>query len=227
MKMSTDELKVSLGKRAASFVEDGMFLGLGSGKTAACFVKCLAERCNKEGLKIQAVASSKDIEKLAVSLGLSLSKKDPSSLDLHIDGADKIDQQKRVVKGLGGALMREKVLAHAAKEVIYMIEESKYVQSLENFILPLEVLPFAWKMTQRILQDKGYAPKLRKNLDDSHFLSDNQNVIFDLAFARTCVDPHYEHSKIIAIPGVLESGFFLDLPSKVILASSSGDLRVF
>lgn len=224
--MSTDELKKCLGQRAAMLVEDGMFLGLGTGTTAACFVQSLAKRCHEEGLNVHLIASSEATAKLAISLGLKMSSQEPTSLDLVVDGADKIDQQKRVVKGLGGALMREKVLAHAAKDIVFMIDEQKYVASLENFILPLEILPFSWQMTQKSLQDQGYAPKVRKNLDGSFFLTDNQNFIFDLAFARTCVDPKYEQAKLLNIPGVLETGFFVDLPAQVMIASSNGDISI-
>jgi ribose 5-phosphate isomerase A len=193
--------------RAVDEVRDGMLLGLGTGSTAEHAIRILGERV-AEGLKIEGVATSARSAVLARSLGIGVvDGESVGRLDLVIDGADEIDGQMHAIKGGGGALLREKVVASAADRVIVIVDSSKVVERLGNFPLPLEVLPFAAAWTKRAVERLGGVPVLR-SASDQPYRTDQGNYIFDVAFRS--LEPYEElATELERIPGVIEHGLFL------------------
>lgn len=211
-----NKTKAIAAKAALSFIKDGMKVGLGTGSTAEFFIRELALLCNK-GLKIQALATSKASHHLAETLHIPLM--DPQntiSLDVVVDGADEVDAQKNMIKGGGGALLFEKIVAAMAKEMIVIVDESKVVTQLGAFPLPLEISPYAYQATFHHLEKAGYAPKIRKT-SFGHFLTDSGHMTFDLQLTSPITDPYALDRSLKSIPGVLETGLFLRLATKVIV----------
>ncbi len=218
--------KIAAGKAAAELVQPGMLLGLGTGSTAQCFIDSLIERC-KSGLQVFAVASSERSRKQAEGGGIPLLDIETvTALDLTIDGADEIDPSKRMIKGGGGALLREKIIASMSKEMIVVIDSNKIVSSLGRFPLPVEILPFASLATLTKLANLGYQGDLRKKSDGQLFKSDNGNYIVDIRLPFPCKEPEKEHERIRAIPGVLETGFFLHLAGRVVVGFPDGKVEI-
>ncbi len=154
--MDIDSIKSLISKKAAEAVDQGMVVGLGTGTTVSFFLQHLAKRC-AEGLSIKAVSSSTMTSKQAKALNIPLVEIDDlSRIDLTVDGADQVDQHKNLVKGRGGALVREKILASFSQKIIILIDESKRVRSLGDVQVPLEVLPFGANITQKLLEKSGY-----------------------------------------------------------------------
>lgn len=200
--------KILVGRRSVQEVRDGMLVGLGSGSTAAEFVRCLGERI-REGLKIEGVATSTATEKLARSEGIPLrSFEEISRIDLTVDGVDEIDGQLRAVKGGGGALLREKIVAAASDRMIAIADSSKLVAVLGKFPLPVEVLPFASSFVQAELSRFGFPMRKRTHSDGRAYVTDQGAYIFDISFG-TIPDPQSVAERIAALPGVLEQGLFL------------------
>jgi len=169
-----------------------------------------------------AVATSLQTEKLAKEEGIPLTTlEEHPVIDLTIDGADEVDPKLNLIKGLGGALLREKIVAKASKQEIIVVDDSKLVKTLGTKApLPVEVLPFAWKPLEKELEKLGCKPRLRVK-DGERFLTDQGNYIFDCYFS-SIKDPYALEQKLNNIPGVIEHGLFLDLADMVIVASSSG-----
>ncbi|BCC12286.1 ribose-5-phosphate isomerase A [Bacillus cereus] len=186
------DLKQIAGEYAATFVKDGMKIGLGTGSTAYWTIQKLGQRV-KEGLSIQAVPTSKETEALAQQLNIPLiSLNDVQSLDLTIDGADEIDANLQLIKGGGGALLREKIVASSSKELIIIIDESKVVTRLGTFPLPIEIIPFAWKQTESKIQSLGCQTTLRLKNNET-FITDNNNMIIDCIFPNHIPTPSDLH----------------------------------
>jgi ribose 5-phosphate isomerase A len=182
--MTQDEAKALVGKRAAGYVEDGMSIGLGTGTTAVMFIRALGERV-KAGLKIRCVASSDASAALAKSLGMNvLSLEELPELDAYIDGADEVGPGLALIKGGGGALLREKIVASSAKRFIVAVDSSKVVETLGKFPLPIEVIKMALPLVTRKLRDLGLNPVQRHHPDGSVYLTDEQNFILDCACGR-------------------------------------------
>lgn len=222
----TDAAKKAVAERAAEFIENGMLVGLGSGSTARFFIEGLAKRC-KEGLKIQAAASSESSCSLAKKLGIPLLELEKiTTLDITVDGADEIDGQKRMIKGGGGAFVREKILAAMSREMVVIVDESKLVSQLGACKLPVEVLPFAYNATAHHIVKSGYQGEFRKNPDRSFTRSDSQNFIFDITFAELCSDPEREHETLVRIPGVVDTGFFFNLAGRVLIGFFDGQIVI-
>jgi ribose 5-phosphate isomerase A len=222
--MSIDVIKNNIGASAAALVEPGMVVGLGTGSTAAYFVKHLIERC-RQGLKIHAIASSQAISVQAAKGGIPLL--DPhavSSLDLTIDGADEIDALKQMIKGAGGALVREKILASMSREMIVIVDESKLVAQLGKAKLPVEVIPFGHLATLHHIQKLGLKATLRKAADNSPFITDNGNYIYDIYFEAPRSHPEQDHETLIRLPGVVDTGFFFHLAGRVIIGFFDGQI---
>lgn len=217
------ELKRLAGERAAGLVEPGMRVGLGSGSTAEEFIRALGSRV-ADGLQITAVASSLTTADLARSLGIELVEHD-GPLDLAVDGADAVERGSlAAIKGLGGALVREKLVAIAAARYVLIIDGSKLFEQLadshDHVPLPVEVLPFGATLTRERLQAFG-EPRLRLAASDNPYMSDNGNLIFDLHG----VD--YQHpmeldQRIKGLSGVVDHGLFYGLASQVIIAAVTG-----
>ena len=200
-------------EQAALLVEDGMTVGLGTGSTAAYFIDALRKR-HAEGLKIQVVASSKLSEELARNLPL-LDISTLKSIDLYVDGADEIDPKKQMIKGAGGALLREKILAHMCREMTVIVDETKLVSKLGTRPLPVEIIPFGLQATLHHLHLLGYRGKLRDKL------TDNNNYIFDVQLSPSDT-LRADHDRICSIPGVIETGFFENQAGRVIIGFKDG-----
>lgn len=219
--------KEAAAKAALDFIKPGMLVGLGSGTTASLFIQELGRLC-QNGLSIKAVASSLHSSQLAQTVGVPLADiQTLSQLDITVDGADEADRKKNLIKGGGGALLREKIVAKMSKEMIVIVDSSKIVDSLGHFPLPVEILPFAYQATLHHLQTLGYHGKLRTQPTGNLYLTDSHNYILDIQLAYPCQDPPIENQRIRSIPGVIETGFFLGIASKVIVGHSDGTTTTF
>jgi ribose 5-phosphate isomerase A len=215
-------LKQAAAARAVAEVQDGMVVGLGTGSTAELAVAALAKRLS-QGLRILAVPTSDRTRALAQKLGVPLAPADEwPSIDLDIDGADQVERGSLdLVKGLGGALVREKIVASAAKRVIVVVDESKIVDHLGGRTpLPVEIVAFGWQGTLERLATLGLQPQLRR-AGDRPFISDGGNHIADCHIAEIA-DARGLEAKISSIVGVVETGLFLGLASMVVVGQSTG-----
>lgn len=202
-------LKEVVGKEAVKYVEDGMIVGLGTGSTVFYFVHALADRV-KEGLNIQMVSTSIQTVELAKSLGLNIKElEEIDHIDLAVDGVDEIDKNFNAIKGGGAALFREKIVADIANEVIWIYDESKDVEKLGKFNLPVEILPFGYSHTVRKLTEAGLNPVIRKK-DGEILITDNHNYIVDLHLGYG-FDIEEVKEKLANIVGVVEHGLFLNM----------------
>ena len=220
MRNDLESLKKLAAERAADYIRDGMTVGLGTGSTARYLVDKVGAMV-KEGLKIRAVATSKATEARARELGIPvLDINDVESIDIAIDGVDEIDPEFNATKGGGGALFREKIVAGLAKEVIWIMDESKYVDHLGRFPLPVEILPYGWKVTYRKLEALGYRPEMRLN-GNALYVTDNGNYIADL---RLTVPVNADEVKrnLDNTVGVLETGQFLKMCTRIVIGTSCG-----
>jgi ribose 5-phosphate isomerase A len=227
MPNNTDAYKEMVGNAAADLVENGMVIGLGTGSTAGFLVQALARRL-KNGLTIRgAVPTSKDTGRLASSLGIPLVSLDHYPvLDLAIDGADEIDPQLNLIKGGGGALLREKIVASAARRFVVIGDSSKLVSQLgKHFALPVEVIPFALSPVRHRLEALGVRvePRLHEN---QLYVTDNQNYILDCHFSEGIQHPGTLQAQIHAIVGVVEHGLFLGMASQALIAGPEGLKRL-
>lgn len=223
--MDQNEIKTNLGRAAAEIVENGMIVGLGSGSTAECFIKSLIKRSQK-GLNIRAVSSSKNSLELAANGGISVSDiNDVPHIDLTIDGADEIDPQKRMIKGGGGAHVREKILASSSSEMIVIVDETKLVDHLGKRNLPVEILFYGSPATKKKLESLGYTGKWRVQKDGSLFITDNGNILLDIIFESPIKNPEEIHEKIIRVPGVIDTGFFFNLAGRVLVGYENGQIE--
>lgn len=218
-----ENLKKQVGYRAAEFVEDGMIVGLGTGSTAHYMILALAERARK-GLNITCLATSKASEKTALENGLPIIPFDQvDRIDLAIDGADEIDKDLNLIKGGGGALLREKIIEQFAEKLIIIADQSKNVDLLGDFKVPVEVVQFAWELTKREIEKIGGRVVLREK-EGQVFITDNGNYIFDCDFGKIS-DPGGLSKKLNMIAGVVENGLFVDMADLVIIAYEDGQIR--
>ncbi|MGD0889785.1 MAG: ribose-5-phosphate isomerase RpiA [Acidobacteriaceae bacterium] len=221
--MTQDEAKRLVAKRAVEFVKDGMVVGLGTGTTATLFIRELAAR----GLKIRCVASSDASHALAESLGMSVATlAELPELDIYIDGADEIARVPgmgfALIKGGGGALLREKIVASAAKSFIVVADSTKLVDHLGRFPLPVEVVKMALPLVQPRLAALGLNPKLRQAKSGAGpYITDEGNYILDCACGRID-DPQRTAAEIRAIVGVVEHGLFLGMATLALVAGENG-----
>ncbi len=220
--LTQEAIKDILGKKAAALVEPGMVVGLGTGTTAHQFILHLAERC-KTGLSITAVASSERSAQLAKSKGIpQASIEKVEAIDLTVDGADEVDASKRMIKGGGGALLREKIVAYASRKVVILADASKVVARLGKHPLPVEVVPFGHEMTKRHIESLGHKAAWRTSEHGTPWMSDNGNYILDILFAAPLTDPETEERRIATIPGIVETGFFFDIADEVLIGYPDG-----
>ena len=225
--MSTDDWKRQAAEQALNYVEDGMKLGLGTGSTAAKFIELLGAKV-RSGLKVVCVPTSEATRAQAAALNIPLTTLDQTPvLDLTVDGADEIDEELRLIKGGGGALLREKIVAVASDRVVIIADNSKRVEVLGRFPLPLEVVPFGLAATQRLIAqlaaDSGCEGdiKLRLGTDGKPFVTDNGNHILDCAFGAID-DPEALDDALKLVPGLVESGLFLGVADVGIIAGPKG-----
>lgn len=220
--MNSAEMQKKLaGEKAAELVEDGMTVGLGTGSTVHFTTLALAGRI-REGLDMVGIPTSKSTEKLAVTNGIKLSTLDEHPIiDITIDGADEISPKLDLIKGLGGALLREKVVAAASKRLVIVADESKFVKMLgSKSPVPVEVLPFAVSTVMRALEDICNEANLRTR-DGMIYVTDNGNHIVDCRFGPIHRPTELE-SRINSIPGVIENGLFLGMAERAILGTADG-----
>ncbi|MGQ0812871.1 MAG: ribose-5-phosphate isomerase RpiA [Gemmatimonadota bacterium] len=222
---NVDKQKRAAAEKAVELIEDGMILGLGTGSTARHILKVIAERRGRGELrKIRGVPTSRATHDLATQLRIPLTTLDQDPhLDLALDGADEVDPDLNLIKGLGGALLWEKMVAHAAERLIIVVDEKKLVTQLcERAPVPVEVVTFAWTTHLRFLEDLGGKPKLRETRADEPFLTDSGHYIIDCAFADGLADAWQLEMELQQRPGVVESGLFLDLAEAVVVAAEDG-----
>lgn len=229
MNRGTDKIilaKKIAGYAAADLIEDGMVIGLGTGSTTAFFLEALSKRC-AEGLKIKTVATSNQTTDQARHLNLPLI--DPQSIkfvDITVDGADEIDKKKNMIKGGGGALLREKLLAKSSGEMIVIIDETKYVDALGDHPVPLEISVFMYQNTIDRLNKKGYEGILRLDRNQKPFISDNGNYIFDIQYSSLINNPSEEHHHLKLITGVIETGLFFNIAGRVVIGFTDGNFKI-
>ncbi|QTN00283.1 ribose-5-phosphate isomerase RpiA [Sediminibacillus dalangtanensis] len=221
MLYDVEEKKRRAGEKAVEYIEDGMTIGLGSGSTVYWMIKKLGERI-KQGLEVKGVPSSLRTEAWAREFGIPLVYfSEVNRLDLAIDGADEVDPDFQLIKGGGGSLLREKLVADAAKKLIIIVDESKQVQKLGRFPLPVEIVRFGWESTARKLSSFGCNPMLRKTEDGEVFVTNNDNYIVDCVF-DAITDPEGLHRELKLLLGVVETGLFLKRTDKVIVGRKRG-----
>ena len=213
-------LKEVVGKKAVEYVKDGMIVGLGTGSTVFYFVHALADRV-KEGLNVEMVSTSIQTVELAQSLGLTIKElEEIDHIDLAVDGVYEIDKEFNAIKGGGAALFREKIVADIAREVIWIYDESKDVEKLGNFNLPVEILPFGYSHTIRKMEEAGLNPVLRLK-DGNTLITDNNNFIVDLHLGYG-FDIKSVKEKLESIVGVVEHGLFLNMCKLCIKGTEHG-----
>lgn len=214
-------MKKLAGEKAAGYLKDGMIIGLGTGSTVKYTIKKIGEMVDN-GLQITAIPTSNNTKKLAIKYGIPLTNLDENpDIDLTIDGADEVDSKLNLIKGGGGALTREKIIAYHSKRLIIVIDESKVVKALGiDFPLPVEVIKFSWQSTKKSLEKFDCEVNLRTIMDDP-FITDNSNYILDCEFERID-NPEEMEKEINNIPGVVENGLFIGLTSEVIVGSKQG-----
>jgi ribose 5-phosphate isomerase A len=221
-----EEIKKAIGEHAADLVHQGMHVGLGTGSTAFYFIQSLIEKC-KKGLKVKALASSQRSYDQAIKGGIPmLDINQTTSLDIYVDGADEIDPLKRMIKGKGGALVKEKILASMSREMIVIVDQSKLVDHLGKDVLPVEIIPYAYGSTLHHLEKLGYKGTLRKKDDGNLYITENHNYIYDIAFSSPTLHPEKDHEMIRNIPGVVDTGFFFHLAGRVIVGFFDGQIVI-
>lgn len=221
MSMEAEKCKKVAGEKAAEFIEDGMVIGLGTGSTAYYTIKRVGEMI-KEGVEVIAIPTSKWTENLAKECEIPISTLDEYPIvDLTIDGADEIDPQLNLIKGMGGALLREKVVASVSKTVIIIADESKLVDVLgTRSLLPVEVIPFAKESCLKALKNLCLDVNIRME-NGTPYITDNQNIIIDCKFV-SIQDPRSMEMELNHIPGVVENGLFVGLATQAIIGLREG-----
>jgi len=223
-----DKAKFVAAKRAVDFVEDGMKVGLGTGSTAAWMVRCLGERVRDEGLRIKGIPTSTRTAVLAQEVGIDVISLDQARwLDVTIDGADEFDGAFNLIKGGGGALLQEKIVATASDRMVVITDASKEVETLGAFPLPVEVIPFGWQTSKALLEEllismdvMGRETTLRMN-GAAAYVTDEGNYILDLHLNRIG-NARQLSLALNQIPGVVENGLFIDICDTVVIGYGNG-----
>jgi len=214
--MAHDQEKEAAARASLRFVRDGDIVGLGSGSTAAYAVRLLGERV-RAGLKIRGIPTSSQTRELATSLGIPLTTFDEvQEINVTIDGADEVDPQLCLTKGGGGALLREKIVASASRQLVIIADSSKQVPMLGKFPLPIEVIAFAQPVVKKKIEALGASVKLRQS-NGSPFVTDEGHHILDCSFGQI-PDPPALARRLSDMPGVVEHGLFINMASVVLIA---------
>lgn len=215
-------MKKLAGEKAVEYIEDGMIVGLGTGSTVEYTLRKLGKLV-REGLKIKGIPTSVHTKRIAneEKIPLTTIEENPE-IDVTIDGADEVDSNLNLIKGGGGALTREKIIAFNSKKVIIVVDDSKVVKCLGiDFSLPVEVIKFGWQATKKTLEDFGCTVELRNIMKDEPFITDNGNYILDCEFIKID-NPEELHINLNNIPGVVENGLFIGLVDEVIVGGKQG-----
>ncbi len=226
-----DKAKFVAAKRSVDFVEDGMRVGLGTGSTAAWMVRCLGEMVRADGLKIRGIPTSTRTAELAKEVGIEVVTLDEARwIDVTIDGADEFDGNLNLIKGGGGALLQEKIVATASDQMIVIADAGKEVETLGAFPLPVEVIPFGWQTSKSLIEEflismdvLGQDASLRMN-GSRPFVTDEGNYILDLHLGRIG-DAHQLAMVLNQIPGVVENGLFIDICDVVVIGFGDGKVE--
>ncbi len=216
----TDELKRAAAQKALELVQDGMLLGLGTGSTARFFTEGVG-RLVAEGMKVRCVPTSRETAELAAEHGIPIVTELVGQIDLAVDGADEVDPALNLIKGRGGALFREKLVAAASKRFVVVVDESKLVQELGAGVLPVEVLPFLWRSTAERLTALGVSLVVRGG-EDNPYVTDNGNLILDLTVEGGIGNPEDFGAQLKQTIGVVEQGLFVGMTDTVIVAGPEG-----
>jgi len=214
-------------ERAVSYIQDGMTVGLGTRSTAAFAIHALGRRSQAESLTLRCIATSRESEELGRSYGLSFAAfADVPYLDVTIDGADEVDPEFRLIKGGGGALVREKIVAAATRTEIIIVDEGKMKAALGAHPLPVAILPYAWQWTQaRVEKQFGVPAPRRQASAQEPFLSDDGLFILDLAFGAPLPEPDSLEQQLKVIVGVVEVGLFVGLCQRLIIGYEDGHIE--
>jgi ribose 5-phosphate isomerase A len=216
---SAEAAKRRAAEWAAAQVEDGMAVGLGSGSTSALVIDAIGRRV-REGLRIVGIATSIQSHQQAERLGIPLTdfKRQPQ-LDLTIDGADEVERGTlHLIKGHGGALLREKIVAMASRSMLVAVDPRKLVERLGSvFAVPVEIVPFGWETTERRLRDLGFAPKMRRNADGTPYVTDGQHYILHCELADAGLTAEQAADAFKRTTGVVEHGLFLGIASRIVV----------
>lgn len=214
--MANEEEKEAAGRAAAKLVREGDVVGLGTGSTAYFAVIALGERV-KAGMQVLGIPTSMQTAELARKVGVPLTTLDEHpEIDITIDGADEVDRHLNLIKGGGGALLREKVVASASKRMIVVADSSKFVERLGKFPLPVEVISFARFVVEKTIMSLGASVKLRARRDGSAYITDNGNPILDCSFGLI-ENPAALAEKLSRIPGIVEHGLFIGLAERALI----------
>jgi ribose 5-phosphate isomerase A len=225
--MANDQEKEAAARASLRFVKDGQIVGLGTGSTAAYFIQLLGEEV-KRGLKIRGIPTSDRSREQAASLGIPLTTLDEfQQIDVTVDGADEVDPQLRMIKGGGGALLREKIVASATRQVVIVADATKRVPMLGRFPLPVEVIKFAQVVVAKKINALGAEVELRRGADGKPFLTDENNHILDCRFGQI-PDADGLARQLSDMPGIVEHGLFIGMANVVLVANGSEivELRV-
>lgn len=217
-----NRLKLEAAQRALSLVAPGMTVGLGSGSTATLWIRLLGEQVRDHGLKIRAIASSHDSELLGRSFGIPIiTFEECERLDLTVDGADEVAPGLHLIKGGGGKLLREKIVASASEKFVIVADESKVVDTLGKFPLPVEVIPMAAPLVRRVLLQLGFNVKLRLISDGSPYITDEGNLLYDCS-GMLIDDPEKLAATLDTTVGLVEHGLFFNLATLALIATEAG-----
>lgn len=220
--MNQNELKQLVGQEAVKFIEDGMVVGLGTGSTVKFMVDALGERVQNEGINIIGVPTSDRTAEQARSLGITVKSVDEvDHIDLTIDGADEISTDFQGIKGGGAAHLFEKIVATNSTKVMWIVDESKMVDKLGAFPLPLEVIPYGSTQVFKKLEKENLHPEFRMDANGKHVLTDSKNYVIDLHL-NEIEDPHALADFLIKQVGIVEQGLFLDMVNTVIVGRQNG-----
>ncbi|HEV2401721.1 MAG TPA: ribose-5-phosphate isomerase RpiA [Candidatus Sulfotelmatobacter sp.] len=218
--MANDQEKQAAAKASLEFIQDGQVVGLGTGSTAAHFINLLGEKV-KSGLRIRGIPTSIRSRELAESLGIPLvTLDDCQEIDVTVDGADEVDPQLRLIKGGGGAMLREKIVASATRQMVVVADASKKVDRLGKFPLPVEVIRFAQALVKKRIAALGADVQLRMGPDGKPYVTDENNHVLDCRFGEIC-DPDGLARILSEMPGVVEHGLFIGMASVALFARGS------
>ena len=218
--MANDQEKEAAARASLQFVKDGQVVGLGTGSTAAYFIKLLGEKV-KDGMRVRGIPTSDRSRELAESLGIPLTTLDEcQEIAVTVDGADEVDPQLRLIKGGGGAMLREKIVASATKQLVIVADATKQVPVLGKFPLPVEVIQFAQALVAKRITALGAQVSVRKNGDGTPYVTDERNHILDCRFGQIA-DADLLARQLSEMPGVVEHGLFIGMASVVLFARGS------
>ena len=221
-KAQQDAMKKEAGIEAAKLVKSGMIVGLGTGSTVRFLVDELGRRKQEEGLEFTGVTTSRRTQEQAEGYGIKIVNiDDVDHIDLCIDGADEVDKNFNGIKGGGAALLWEKIVAVNSNKIVWIVDESKVVDVIGKFPLPVEVIPFGWSHVFKRLDERGYKPVLRLDAEGKPVRTDENNYVIDLHLERID-DPQALAEDLINIVGVVEHGLFLNMVNEVIVGSPDG-----